>query len=110
MKRHAQYYLNDRPCVERDEHHYEREEETSYKQQPVQKNRMHLESNDTHGSNQYRSEKWGKVVAILSAIWTLSDDQGRKHVDRGNDEHLSILSRVFRIFGLDELTDLKFAE
>ena len=31
VKRHAQYYLNDRPCVERDEHYYEREEDTSYK-------------------------------------------------------------------------------
>ena len=51
-----------------------------------------------------------KFVATLSAIWTLSDDQGRKHVDRENGEHLSILSRVFRIFGLDELTDLKVAE
>ena len=51
-----------------------------------------------------------RFVAILSAIWTLSDGQGRKHVDRRNDEHLSILSRVFRIFGLDELADLKVAE
>ena len=34
-------------------------------------------------------------VAILSAIWTLSDGQRRKHFDRGNDEHLSSLSRVF---------------
>ena len=28
----------------------------------------------------------------------------------GNGEHLSLLSRVFRIFGLDELVDLKVAE
>ena len=34
----------------------------------------------------------------------------RNHVDLENGEHLSILSRVFRIFGLDELVDLKVAE
>ena len=32
------------------------------------------------------------------------------HVDLENGEHLGILSRVFRIFGLDELVDLKVAE
>ena len=36
--------------------------------------------------------------------------QMRKHVDLENEKHLSILSRVFRIFGLDELVDLKVAE
>ena len=36
--------------------------------------------------------------------------QMRRHVNLKNGEYLSILSKVFRIFGLDELVDLKVAE
>ena len=45
-------------------------------------------------------------VTDLDTEWWIKEKARRS----GNGEHLSILSRVFRIFGLDELVDLKVAE
>ena len=61
----VQITRNDGPCVEQDEHHYERKEEPPYKQQFVQENCMIFESNVTYGSNQYCSKKRSRVCGDI---------------------------------------------